>query len=93
MEYCELGDLGRYLRQNGTLTEDEAKDVMYQVVTALAMMHVEGFAHRDLKPSVSYPFFQRFIRGVLAISDPILEYTGSVQASQRMVGQALRPRP
>ncbi len=53
MEYCEHGDLKRYLESAKTLPEDEARDVASQVLCALAMMHQEGFAHRDVKPAVS----------------------------------------
>lgn len=53
MEYCEHGDLKRYLESAKTIPEDEARDVASQVLCALAMMHQEGFAHRDVKPAVS----------------------------------------
>ncbi|KAH8905838.1 kinase-like protein [Coniochaeta sp. PMI_546] len=51
MEYCEHGDLKRYLESAKTLPEYEARDIASQVLCALAMMHQEGFAHRDVKPA------------------------------------------
>ncbi len=56
MEYCEHGDLKRYLESTKLLPEDEARDLASQVLCALAMMHQEGFAHRDVKPAVGNDF-------------------------------------
>uniref|UniRef100_A0A8H7NQ58 Autophagy-related protein 1 n=1 Tax=Bionectria ochroleuca TaxID=29856 RepID=A0A8H7NQ58_BIOOC len=51
MEYCELGDLDRYLLSlsNTRLPEPEAQDVTYQILNALTSMHQETFCHGDLK--------------------------------------------
>ncbi|KAJ2784996.1 hypothetical protein H4R18_000810 [Coemansia javaensis] len=64
MEYCEGGDLWRYLRQHhqqgsggsggggaelAALDEDEARTVMAQVAAAVAHLHASGVMHRDLK--------------------------------------------
>ncbi|KAH7013420.1 kinase-like domain-containing protein [Ilyonectria destructans] len=56
MEYCELGDLKKYLSNaqkcpNNRLPEDQVLDIASQVLNALSMMHGERFAHRDLKPA------------------------------------------
>lgn len=48
-----MGDLSMYLCQKPSLPEAEAKDVTYQILDGLNMMHENGFAHRDLKPNVS----------------------------------------
>ncbi|KAJ5186705.1 Tetratricopeptide-like helical [Penicillium cf. viridicatum] len=53
MEYLEIGDLFTYLHKKGPvppLPEIEAKEIAYQVLDGLSMMHENGFAHRDLKP-------------------------------------------
>ncbi|KAJ5358988.1 Tetratricopeptide-like helical [Penicillium cataractarum] len=50
MEYFENGDLFAYLYQKPPLPEAEAKDITYQILDGLSMMHENGFAHRDLKP-------------------------------------------
>lgn len=52
MEYCDLGDLQAYVRTRGVLSEDETRTVTRQILVALAYMHAERFAHRDLKPLV-----------------------------------------
>ncbi|KAJ1730697.1 hypothetical protein LPJ61_002885, partial [Coemansia biformis] len=62
MEYCEGGDLWRYLRQRAqpiqgaredsglaALGEDEARSVMVQIAGAVAHLHANGVMHRDLK--------------------------------------------
>lgn len=56
MEYLELGDLSTYLYRKPPvppLPEAEAKEIAYQILEGLHMMHENGFAHRDLKPNVS----------------------------------------
>lgn len=54
MEYCELGDLDRYLLNNSNtrLPESEAQDITYQILNALTSMHEETFCHGDLKLAV-----------------------------------------
>lgn len=52
MEYIALGDLDKNLK-SGTLGEPEAKEIGHQILTGLNIMHLESFAHRDLKPQVS----------------------------------------
>ncbi|KAL4898769.1 kinase-like domain-containing protein [Aspergillus ambiguus] len=49
MEYLELGDLHRYLQKNPPLPEAEAKEITYQILDGLSMMHSNDFTHRDLK--------------------------------------------
>jgi serine/threonine protein kinase len=48
MEYFELGDLRKYIKES--ITENDVKDITTDVLTGLSMMHNENFAHRDLKP-------------------------------------------
>ncbi|CAG9983757.1 unnamed protein product [Clonostachys byssicola] len=52
MEYCELGDLHKYLktRPDRRLPEDQTREIASQVLDALCRMHEENFAHGDLKP-------------------------------------------
>ena len=52
MEYCENGDLKKYLSDVKRLPEDQAQDIASQVLSSVALMHEEGFAHRDIKPAV-----------------------------------------
>jgi serine/threonine protein kinase len=51
MEYFPLGDLQSYL--SSPLSEKEAKQIASQILEGLSFMHDNGFAHRDLKPTVS----------------------------------------
>ncbi|KAJ5389222.1 Tetratricopeptide-like helical [Penicillium cataractarum] len=50
MEYLEAGNLATYLHGTPPLSETDAKEVSYQILDGLCMMHENGFAHRDLKP-------------------------------------------
>ncbi|OKP13338.1 Rho-GTPase-activating protein 5 [Penicillium subrubescens] len=50
MEYLELGDLYQYLHDKPALPELEAKEIAFQILEGLEMMHENDFAHRDLKP-------------------------------------------
>ena len=65
MEYCPYGDLKKYLEVVKVLPENQAVDVASQVLGALAMMHQEGFAHRDLKPAVC-PSAEEVVSGTTA---------------------------
>jgi serine/threonine protein kinase len=53
MEYLELGDLYQHLYDKPPLPEREAKEIAFQILEGLDMMHENDFAHRDLKPRVS----------------------------------------
>lgn len=53
MEYCEHGDLRKYLTDRPTLPEEEAQDITRQLLVGISLMHKAGFAHRDIKPAVS----------------------------------------
>lgn len=55
MEYCEYLDLGTYLNENMSLSEEHIQDIAKQVLEGLSLMHKNRFAHRDLKPAVSKP--------------------------------------
>ena len=50
MEYLAGTDLGRLLIVNGPLPLDRAIDYVLQTCEALAVAHVAGVGHRDLKP-------------------------------------------
>ena len=54
MEYLPEGDLHTYLRDRSALAEEDARQVISQVLQGLAIMHKVGIAHRDVKPQVGY---------------------------------------
>ncbi|KAF4494612.1 het-s domain containing protein [Fusarium agapanthi] len=58
MEYLPVGDLYAYVHERCILTEEECRQVICQVLSGLALMHPEGYAHRDIKPhaSLATPF-------------------------------------
>ncbi|ENH68003.1 Ankyrin repeat domain-containing protein 50 [Fusarium oxysporum f. sp. cubense race 1] len=50
MEFFPEGDLYAYIRDHQRLREDECSHIISQVLSGVAIMHEEGFAHRDVKP-------------------------------------------
>lgn len=51
MELCQGGELlDRILSRGRKFTEDEAKNVMVQLLNVVAFCHLQGVMHRDLKP-------------------------------------------
>jgi len=50
MELVTGGELFDRIVQKGLYTENDAADLIKQVLLAVAYMHSEGVAHRDLKP-------------------------------------------
>lgn len=51
MEYLDGADLGKVVRERGTLPPREAVDYVLQACEALAEAHRAGIIHRDLKPA------------------------------------------
>ncbi|KAJ0424924.1 kinase-like domain-containing protein [Aspergillus carlsbadensis] len=49
MEYLDLGDLHSYLRNNPALPEKEAREIIFQILDGINLMHDNEFTHRDLK--------------------------------------------
>lgn len=50
MEYVPNGDLMDYIIQYGPVNEITAKEIMRQILEAIAYVHKLGISHRDLKP-------------------------------------------
>ncbi|EAR86906.1 Serine/Threonine kinase domain protein (macronuclear) [Tetrahymena thermophila SB210] len=50
MEYCEGGDLEKYLQKNGPIPEQKAIGFLMQVLAGLREIHSHSIIHRDLKP-------------------------------------------
>ena len=50
MEYLSGGEMSRYLKIHGRMTEAQARGPFQQLVSALQHCHRRGIVHRDLKP-------------------------------------------
>ncbi|ONK78516.1 uncharacterized protein A4U43_C02F19600 [Asparagus officinalis] len=51
MELCRGGELlERILSRGGKYSEQDAKFIMVQILSAVAFFHLQGVVHRDLKP-------------------------------------------
>jgi polo-like kinase 4 len=50
-EICPEGDLQRYIKQRGKLSEEEALRLLKQLVVGLRYLHSRQILHRDLKSS------------------------------------------
>ncbi|KAM3139557.1 hypothetical protein pb186bvf_008393 [Paramecium bursaria] len=50
MEYCSGGELLERVVQSGYLKEDNTRDIMRQLFSAIQYVHEMGIVHRDLKP-------------------------------------------
>uniref|UniRef100_A0A915CUM0 non-specific serine/threonine protein kinase n=1 Tax=Ditylenchus dipsaci TaxID=166011 RepID=A0A915CUM0_9BILA len=49
MEYAGCGELYTYVHDNGKLTEEIAKPIFAQLVSAVAHLHSKEISHRDIK--------------------------------------------
>jgi serine/threonine protein kinase len=50
MEYINGLSLDQYIIKNGTVSEEEAKSFLSQLIKAVKELHSHGIAHRDIKP-------------------------------------------
>lgn len=64
LELCSGPDLSYYLKQNGHLTEREARIIIKQIIIGLKELHRQGVIHYDLKPQNII-----FHKGEVKISD------------------------
>lgn len=50
MDYYEHGDLFDFILKKKSLSESEAADILYQMISFLKYIHNLGIIFRDLKP-------------------------------------------
>lgn len=50
MEYFEGQNLDEYIEEHGVFSEDEAKQIIKQILSSVQFLHELGIAHRDIKP-------------------------------------------
>lgn len=51
MEYCEGGDLERYMQKKGPIPEKEAIGFFMQILAGFREIHSKSIIHRDIKPA------------------------------------------
>lgn len=51
LEYCEGGDLEKYIKSRGRIPEEEALQLFYQIVKGFRTIAKKSLVHRDLKPA------------------------------------------
>lgn len=50
LEYCDSGDLEKYLKQHGKIPEKKALPMLRQIVEGCYFLYENNIFHRDLKP-------------------------------------------
>ena len=49
MEFCDSGDLTKYLKKNSKLTEQEFVEIFCQILSGMKAFFKQNILHRDLK--------------------------------------------
>ena len=50
MDFCDGGDLYKFIKKNGKLTEEESKKYFLEISKGLYFLYSNNLIHRDLKP-------------------------------------------
>uniref|UniRef100_A0A3B0NFW9 Serine/threonine protein kinase, putative n=1 Tax=Theileria annulata TaxID=5874 RepID=A0A3B0NFW9_THEAN len=50
MEYCSGGDLITFIRRNGSISEERARNGFKMILNAIKYLHSHNIYHRDIKP-------------------------------------------
>ncbi|KAL1554706.1 cyclin-dependent serine/threonine protein kinase [Salvia divinorum] len=94
MELCNGGELlDRILSRGGKYAEEDAKDVMVQILNIVAYCHLQGVVHRDLKPE-NFLFVSKDERSSLkAIDFGLSDYVKPDERLNDIVGSAYYVAP
>jgi tRNA A-37 threonylcarbamoyl transferase component Bud32 len=96
MEYLEGEDLADLVRREGRLSWARARELMLQVVRALAAAHDKGIIHRDLKPANCFlvkrsdgrDFVKLLDFGIAKVTDPESGDRGGLTRTGAVFGTA-----
>ncbi|XP_062864464.1 maternal embryonic leucine zipper kinase-like [Trichomycterus rosablanca] len=61
LEFCPGGDLFDHIDNNDMLSEEETRRIFRQIVSALAYVHSQGYAHRDPQPNDFHLYFENMM--------------------------------
>jgi serine/threonine protein kinase len=51
LEYCDGGDLEKYIAESKFISETECLDFLKQIVQAFLLLTENNIVHRDIKPA------------------------------------------
>ncbi|KAM7259383.1 hypothetical protein ACFE04_015124 [Oxalis oulophora] len=94
MELCKGGELLDWiLSRGGKYSEDDAKEVMIQILNVVAYFHLQGVVHRDLKPE-NFLFTSKEEKSPLkAIDFGLSDYVKTDERLNDIVGSAYYVAP
>ncbi len=89
MEFCDDGDLDAYLKKRKYLTEEEAIEILCEVIHGFQHLHKHKIIHRDLK-------LANLLRhdGIVKIADfGFSKILGEDELTKTMLGSPLNMAP
>uniref|UniRef100_A0A7N0VF67 non-specific serine/threonine protein kinase n=1 Tax=Kalanchoe fedtschenkoi TaxID=63787 RepID=A0A7N0VF67_KALFE len=94
MELCKGGELlDRILSRGGKYSEEDAKEVMVQILSVVAFCHLQGVVHRDLKPE-NFLYLSKDAKSPLkAIDFGLSDYVKPDERLNDIVGSAYYVAP
>lgn len=93
-EYCNGGDLEKFLRAHGPLSESQTRNIVSQIAGAMNALYTSNFIHRDIKPSnillhFPTPAARKTLRPVVKLGDFGLSRELSVNGAVPLAEDAL----
>ncbi|KRX05952.1 Protein kinase-like domain [Pseudocohnilembus persalinus] len=80
LEYCNDGDLSKYIKKNykqGQVPEDDAIQIFKQIINSYQSLYENEIVHRDIKPDNIFVHNGVFKMGDFGLSKQILETDGT----------------